>query len=180
MTKHVSKFSILAATAGAVTVASPAIAQDNSLSSGDTAWMLTSTVIVLMMTIPGVALFYGGMVRKKNVLSTIMHSFAATLIDYRYLVDRWLQLDLHRRDELCRWSQQTIPRRPDCAGHERVDSGIRIHDIPNDIRDHHSCPYLGRDRGTHEIFRPALVSRLVVHSRVFAHLLLGMGWRLPW
>ena len=78
MTKHVSKFSILAATAGAVTVASPAIAQDNSLSSGDTAWMLTSTVIVLMMTIPGVALFYGGMVRKKNVLSTIMHSFAAT------------------------------------------------------------------------------------------------------
>ena len=78
MTKHVSKFSILAATAGAVTVASPAIAQDNSLSSGDTAWMLTSTVIVLMMTIPGVALFYGGVVRKKNVLSTIMHSFAAT------------------------------------------------------------------------------------------------------
>jgi hypothetical protein len=46
MTKHVSKFSILAATAGAVTVASPAIAQDNSFSSGDTAWMLTSTVIV--------------------------------------------------------------------------------------------------------------------------------------
>ena len=80
MTKHVSKFSILADTAGAVTAASPAIAQDNSLSSGDTAWKLTSTVIVLMMTIPGVALFYGGMVRKKNVLSTIMHSFAATCL----------------------------------------------------------------------------------------------------
>ena len=41
--------------------------------SGDTAWMLTSTALVLMMTIPGVALFYGGMVRKKNVLATSDH-----------------------------------------------------------------------------------------------------------
>ncbi|GGA91680.1 ammonium transporter [Brucella endophytica] len=44
--------------------------------TGDTAWMLTSTALVLMMTIPGLALFYGGMVRKKNVLSTVMQSFA--------------------------------------------------------------------------------------------------------
>jgi len=43
--------------------------------SGDTAWMLTSTALVLMMTIPGLALFYGGLVRSKNVLSTLMHSF---------------------------------------------------------------------------------------------------------
>ena len=50
------------------------------LSAGDTAWMLTSTALVLMMTIPGVALFYGGMVRKKNVLATMMQSFAITCI----------------------------------------------------------------------------------------------------
>lgn len=43
--------------------------------TGDTAWMLTSTALVLMMTIPGLALFYGGLVRPKNVLSTLMHSF---------------------------------------------------------------------------------------------------------
>jgi Amt family ammonium transporter len=49
-----------------------------TLDSGATAWMLTSTVLVLMMTIPGVALFYGGMVRKKNVLGTLMQSFAIT------------------------------------------------------------------------------------------------------
>ncbi|MEW6764330.1 MAG: ammonium transporter [Pseudomonadota bacterium] len=49
-----------------------------TLDSGATAWMLTSTVLVLMMTIPGVALFYGGMVRKKNVLATLMQSFAIT------------------------------------------------------------------------------------------------------
>ena len=47
-----------------------------ALNSGDTAWMLTSSLLVLLMTVPGVALFYGGMVRKKNVLATIMQSFA--------------------------------------------------------------------------------------------------------
>jgi len=53
----------------------PALAEDK-LSAGDTAWMLTATALVLLMTIPGLALFYGGMVRKKNVLATIMQSFA--------------------------------------------------------------------------------------------------------
>jgi ammonium transporter, Amt family len=48
----------------------------DKISAGDTAWMLTSTALVLMMCIPGLALFYGGMVRKKNVLATLMQSFA--------------------------------------------------------------------------------------------------------
>jgi Amt family ammonium transporter len=48
--------------------------------SGDTAWMLTSTALVLMMTIPGLALFYGGMVRKKNVIATVAQSFAITAV----------------------------------------------------------------------------------------------------
>ena len=51
-----------------------------TLDTGDTAWMLTSTVIVLMMTIPGLALFYGGMVRKKNILSVVMQSFTITCL----------------------------------------------------------------------------------------------------
>jgi len=55
----------------------PAFAADEpKIDSGDMAWMLTSTALVLMMTIPGVALFYAGMVRKKNVLATMMQSFA--------------------------------------------------------------------------------------------------------
>ena len=45
------------------------------IDSGDTAWVLTSAALVLMMTVPGLALFYGGMVQKKNALTTIMHSF---------------------------------------------------------------------------------------------------------
>src|SRR6202162_5809431 len=44
-------------------------------SAGDNAWMLVSAALVLMMTVPGLALFYGGLVRRKNVLSTMMHSF---------------------------------------------------------------------------------------------------------
>jgi ammonium transporter, Amt family len=52
----------------------------SAIDSGDTAWMLTSTALVLMMTIPGLALFYAGMVRKKNVLATAMQSFGTTCI----------------------------------------------------------------------------------------------------
>jgi Amt family ammonium transporter len=58
--------------------AAEAAAEAPKLDSGDTAWMLTSTAIVLMMTIPGLALFYGGMVRKKNVLSVVMQCFTIT------------------------------------------------------------------------------------------------------
>jgi Amt family ammonium transporter len=52
----------------------------DAVNSGDDAWMLTSSVLVLMMTIPGLALFYAGMVRKKNVLATIAQSFGATAL----------------------------------------------------------------------------------------------------
>jgi Amt family ammonium transporter len=52
--------------------------EEASANSGDTAWMLTSTALVLFMTIPGLSLFYGGLVRTKNVLSVLMHCFVLT------------------------------------------------------------------------------------------------------
>ena len=56
----------------AATAAAPAAAPAApKIDTGDTAWMLTSTALVLMMTIPGLALFYGGMVRQKNVLAVV-------------------------------------------------------------------------------------------------------------
>jgi Amt family ammonium transporter len=58
----------------------PFLVSADKISGGDTAWMLTSTALVLMMTVPGLALFYGGMVRKKNVLATLMQSFACTCV----------------------------------------------------------------------------------------------------
>ena len=62
--------------------ACPAFAADAppKIDSGDTAWMLTSTALVLLMTVPGLALFYAGMVRKKNVLATMMQSFIITCL----------------------------------------------------------------------------------------------------
>lgn len=66
----------LAATLGATAASAQEAAPEAVLDTGNTAWMLTATALVLMMTIPGLALFYGGMVRKKNVLATVMQSFA--------------------------------------------------------------------------------------------------------
>src|SRR5256886_5533517 len=65
-------------------MAATAWAQDGAaapkIDTGDTAWVLTSSALVLLMTIPGLALFYGGMVRRKNALGTIMHSFIITAL----------------------------------------------------------------------------------------------------
>jgi ammonium transporter, Amt family len=69
-----------AATTAPAAPTSPQVVSADKISNGDTSWMLTSTALVLMMTIPGLALFYGGMVRKKNVLATLMQSFAITCL----------------------------------------------------------------------------------------------------
>ncbi|NKB68844.1 MAG: ammonium transporter [Candidatus Latescibacteria bacterium] len=58
----------------------PGAAAADELNSGDTAWMLTATALVLFMTIPGLALFYGGLVRAKNVLSVLMQCFTLTAV----------------------------------------------------------------------------------------------------
>src|SRR5688572_14185924 len=75
-----SDYAFAQAAAPAAEAAPAAAAAAPKLDTGDTAWMLTSTALVLMMTIPGLALFYGGMVRKKNVLATVMQSFAITCL----------------------------------------------------------------------------------------------------
>jgi ammonium transporter, Amt family len=73
----------LAAPIGLATIlsfATPAFAETSEISPADTAWMITATALVLMMTIPGLALFYSGMVRKKNVLATMAQSLAAVAV----------------------------------------------------------------------------------------------------
>jgi len=65
----------------------PAVASADSLDTGDTAWLLTSTALVLLMTLPGLALFYGGLVRSKNALSMLMQCFAlACLMSLLWMV----------------------------------------------------------------------------------------------
>jgi len=70
--------SICFAALGLAAAAAPSLALADELSAGDTAWMLTATALVLFMTIPGLSLFYAGMVRSKNVLSVLMQCFAIT------------------------------------------------------------------------------------------------------
>ena len=80
---RVRSFTRATAAAGTFTVlaAAPAMAQSTArIDAADTAWMIAATVLVLMMSIPGLALFYAGMVRKKNVLATMAQTFVATAL----------------------------------------------------------------------------------------------------
>lgn len=63
-----------------ILLAIPAAAHAETLDSGDTAWIITATALVLFMTIPGLALFYGGLVRTKNILSVLMQCFSITAL----------------------------------------------------------------------------------------------------
>ena len=79
MTRLHKRLAVAIGVAAALT-ASPAFAQTAKIDAADTAWMMGATGLVLMMTIPGLALFYAGMVRKKNVLATMAQCMAATFL----------------------------------------------------------------------------------------------------
>src|ERR1044071_4784621 len=69
---------IAAAVVGLLPV--PAFAADGPATSGDIAWVLSASALVLFMTLPGLALFYGGLVRAKNLLSALMHCFVVCCV----------------------------------------------------------------------------------------------------
>ena len=73
-------FYTAAAAMAVLTSSVPAFAQESSLGSGDTAWILTATALVLFMTLPGLALFYAGLVRAQNVVSVLMNCFAIACV----------------------------------------------------------------------------------------------------
>src|SRR3954467_10383855 len=75
-----AKLAALSILAISLLPATPAFAEASTINAADTAWMIVATALVLMMTIPGLALFYSGMVRKKNVLATMAQSLAAVAI----------------------------------------------------------------------------------------------------
>src|ERR1700744_1904883 len=83
MGAHSCRAAMLAASAvfaSIISFTTPAFAETSTISAADTAWMIVATALVLMMTIPGLALFYSGMVRKKNVLATMAQSLAAVTL----------------------------------------------------------------------------------------------------
>jgi Amt family ammonium transporter len=80
MTRAQQRLATVAVALTATLAAMPAHAQAAKIDGADTAWMMSATGLVLMMTIPGLALFYAGMVRKKNVLATMAQTLAATIM----------------------------------------------------------------------------------------------------
>ncbi len=80
MTRAHTRLAVVTTALATTLTASPAFAQTPKIDGADTAWMIGATGLVLMMTIPGLALFYAGMVRKKNVLATMAQSLAATFL----------------------------------------------------------------------------------------------------
>ena len=80
MTRAQLRLAAVVSAASATVTASPAFAEVAKIDAADTAWMMGATGLVLMMTIPGLALFYAGMVRKKNVLATMAQCMAATFL----------------------------------------------------------------------------------------------------
>ena len=178
------------AAAAAAAAAPPAcdakVMENCTPNSGDTAWMLTSMAIVLMMTIPGLALFYGGMVRKKNVGDTVMTSFAITcLVSILWLICH-LQSGVSRRHAFHRRARPRVPARhrqrhlqdgiaqiPQSAGAD--NSRNRLFDVPADLRDHHRGADRGLVRRADEVLGHAVVHRPVGDLRLFAGRALGLG-----
>ena len=144
----------------------PQLIAVDKINSGDTAWMLTSTALVLLMTIPGLALFYGGMVRKKSVLATLMQSFAITCL----VTVLWV---------IAGYSLAFMPGSPFFGSLDRLflkgmvfqkeagkvdglasgtdDPRIGLHDVPDDVCDHHAGAHLRRVRGPDEVLGDAVV-----------------------
>ncbi len=82
--------------------------QQATLNTGDTAWMLTSSALVMLM-VPGLALFYAGMVRRKNVLGTMMHSMAALgIIGVEWVVIGYAMAFRQSQHGLIGWDSQLL------------------------------------------------------------------------
>ncbi|HQU15171.1 MAG: ammonia channel protein [Chromatiales bacterium 21-64-14] len=107
------------------TVPLPALAQTGAhLNPANTSWLLTATALVLFMTIPGLALFYGGLVRSKNVLSVLMQCFAITaLVSVLWLLFGY-SLAFGNGDSLQRWIGGL---------HQAMLSGVGIHALKGDV-----------------------------------------------
>ena len=157
--------------------------------SGDTAWMLTSMALVLMMTVPGLGLFYGGMVRKKNVGDTVMTSFAITCLVTVLFAVVHLQHGVPRRHAVHRRPRPRLPaghperhleghRQSQSAGADHPRDGLHV--LPDDLRDHHPGADRRRLRRAHEVLGDAVVHRPVGDLRLCADRALGLGsGRLP-
>ena len=138
------------------------------IDTGDTAWLLIATALVLMMNIPGLALFYAGMVRKKNVLATAVQAFAiAALVTVLWFA---VGYSLAFTDggalngAIGALSRAFGSGLQGSVSSARQDSaGERLPDVPGDVRHHHAGHDCRRLRRAHEV-----LGHDVVHGAVAA------------
>ena len=131
----------------AAPAATPPAPPPSPINTGDTAWMLTSTALVLMMTIPGLALFYAGMVRKKNVLATVGQAFGATcIVTVLWMVIGYsIAFTTNDSEALNKWIGgfkyfMLKPMTIDAASPLAALSPVGLYVLPDDVRHHHPGP----------------------------------------
>ena len=150
-------------------------AEEPVLNSGDTAWMLISTALVLLTTIPGLALFYGGMVRAKNVLSIMMQCFAITGL----ITILWVVYGYSLAFDTTGMEKGVLNFNSFVGGLDKaflsgltadgltsataLVPGKRVHHLPDDLRDHHSGADRRRLRRAHEVLGDADLHGGLVH-----------------
>ena len=154
---------------------------------GDTAWMLVSSALVLMMSIPGLALFYGGLVRTKNMASILTQVFCDRLHGRRALGALRLLGSLHgwrQLDAVCRRASPrpsctaSMPTRPRDLLQRRRDSGTRLLRLPDDVRDDHPGPDRRRLCRTHQVLGRACCSSCCGSPSSTSRSRIGSGtWR---
>jgi Amt family ammonium transporter len=166
---------LLAVYAPAVLAQAPAAAP--KLDPANTAWMITASVLVLFMTLPGLALFYAGLVRTKNVLSVLMQCFAITCI----VTLAWLVIGYSIASATATPGGAAPAR---CSSPDRGRHGQgqhpreRVRDVPDDLRDHHAGAGDRRLRRARALRRHAALQPALAADRVLPARALGVGRRL--
>ncbi|MDQ9171667.1 ammonium transporter [Oxalobacteraceae bacterium R-40] len=147
----------------------PTLVNALQISSGDTAWMLTATALVLLMTIPGLALFYTGMVRKKNMLGTIVHSFVSVCI----ATVLWVMIG---------YSIAFTPGSPYLGGFDRMMlEGMSFLKEAGQLTVHHLAPSIPESvfvmfQMTFAIITPALITGAFAERMKYSALLLFIAF----
>ncbi len=158
----------------------PQLAVADSLNSGDGAWLLTSTALVLFMTLPGLALFYAGLVRAKNVLSVLMQCFALTCLMSLLWMFAGYGLAFGDGGD---WNAYIGSGQIMLSG---VTRGSMSGTIPETVFVMFQMTFAiitpgsdrGRFRGKNEILCGADFQHAVVVCRLRPRVSLGVGWRL--
>ena len=168
--------------AAIISFSTPALAQAPEISAADTAWMMVATALVLMMTIPGLALFYAGMVRKKNVLATMAQSLAAVAIISILWVAFGYSLAFVGDGPWLGDAGSLVSRRyVDGRGQSRRQDDPRgaVHALPDDVRDHHGGAGGRLGRRPDAVLGLSVVLGRLVRVRLYSAGALGLGRRIP-